>query len=284
MRKRYWILIILLVIIAGGLFLLESFKPGPIKIDVKQVRTTIKNDSLHATILLENGALSILTRYTENIKFKVTLDTFQVAQGTIDYTNKTDSLNFVRIPGNLSMKDIQSVIKAEGDSAWLTINTEVSQTLPLIGMQIWEGEKTIRIIRPKPPEYKQTGVSDFSYQLDTIRFILEGYIVNYNPIAITLIETALRMRLDDRFNAFVSVPPDLNIPPEDSVFVKTNIEIHDFKVIKDGLAILFAKEALPYIVTGNIILQLDSVDILEPIDMDVIHTGNISLSPFSKDN
>lgn len=282
MRKRYWFLIVLLGITAGTLFLIRSWTPGQIEIDIKQVRTSIKNDTLHATILLENRALSKLSRYTEFINFTVTLDTFQVAQGKINYTKKTDSVNFVRIPVHLSIKDMQAVINVESDSALLTIHTDIAKMVPVIGLKIWEGEKRIRIFRPRPLKYKQTGISDFSNQRDTIRFILEGFIQNHNPIAITLLKTTLSMRIDDRFTAYVAMPPNLNIPPRDSVFVKTNIEIHDFKVLKDGLAILFSRDAIPYIVTGDITLRLDSVDILEPIEMDVIHTGNISLSPFKK--
>jgi len=282
MRKRLWLLIVLIVITAGILILISFWTPGQIEIDVKQVRTSIKNDTLRVTILLENSALSILSKYTEFINFTVTLDTFQVAQGKTDYTEKTDSVNLVRIPIHLSIKDVQAVINAEGDSVLLTIHTEVAKMFPVLGLKIWEGEKRIRIFRPRPLEYKQTGISDFTYQRDTIRFILEGFIQNYNPIAITLLKSELSMRIDDRFTAYVAMSPNLNIPPRDSVIVKTNIEIHDFKVLKDGLAILFSRDAIPYIVTGDITLQLDSVDILEPIEMDVIHTGNFSLSPLQK--
>lgn len=273
------LLVFVSVLLLSAIGVLVLWWPGKMEIDIKKVRTQLRNDTLFANIELANHSLGILPKYTNYIRFTVHIDTFKIAEGEMMYEDENGQ-DHIEIPGSLSLEDMQSVIAANDDSATLLIQTDIGKKFPIIGMQNFHNERNMRIIRPQPPEYIQTGISDFSIKKDTVAFLAEGYLVNHNPVSITFMHTAMMVNLDDRFKADIALEPMLSVPPRDSVQIVTRITIQEFKLIKDGLAIVFGSDPMPYAVVGDLTMRLDSVDYLAPIEMNILHTGSVNLSPF----
>ncbi len=278
MRAKF-LLLFVSVLLLSAIGVLVIWWPGKMEIDIQKVRTQLRDDTLFANIELANHSLGILPKYTNYIRFTVHIDTFKVAEGEMIYTEQNGQ-DFIEIPGSLSLEDMRSVIAGNSDSATLVIQTDIGKKFPLIGIQNFHNERNVRILRPQPPEYVQTGISDFSIRKDSVAFLAEGYIINNNPVSITFMHTAMVVNLDDRFKANIALEPMLSVPPQDSVQIVTRITIQEFKLIKDGLAIVFGREPMPYAVVGDITMRLDSVNYLAPIEMNILHTGSVNLSPF----
>lgn len=275
------IVAILIVVVLAAIAVFVYYAPPEIELDVKKMRTHLQNDTLYMNIELENDLLTIFTDLTDYIHITSYIDTLKMADMRIEREKRDETEHNIEIPGAVPVENILELFENEGDSVWLRIYMDVGEDIPIIGHRNFSVTQEMQMVKPRPPKYRFERIADFSLKKDSVHFIPEGYLVNPNPVTLTVIETDLVANIDDRFSATVFIDPLVNIPPHDSVLVTTVIGIQDFQLIKDGVAVVFGTSPLPYTVTGNMTIQLDSVEVLAPIDMEIIHTGEIALSPFA---
>ncbi len=273
------LIIISLVIVADVVF---SFFPPKIDLEIKKVRTQLKNDTLYLNMELNNDLLSGLSALASHIRITSFIDTLKMAEMTMEREQNESTPHNIEIPGMIPLSSIGHLFDAPTDSVQLRVYVDISKEIPAIGYyRTTTIKQEMTMVKPRAPQYSFEKIESFSLKKDSVHFIPVGYLYNPNSLALTVLETDLHVDIDDRFSAAVLLIPPIQIPPHDSVLVSTVIGIQDFQLIKDGFAVVFGFNPLPYTVTGNITIELDSVEVLAPVEMEIIHTGKISLSPFA---
>ncbi len=273
------IVLIIAVVVVGAAVIMM---PKTIELDIEKVRTRLRNDTLYLEIEMDNDALTVFTDVTDYIHTTVYMDSLQLADMEIQRDTSDQTPQNIEIPGAVPVQNVLDIFDAEGDSVWLRMHITVGQNLPVLGFREFDIDRNIRMLKPRPPGINFVGIESYSLKKDSVHFIPEVYLINPNPVSITVIETDMVADIGDRFTSTVVLDPMITIPPHDSVLVRTIIGIQDFQLIKDGIAIVFGTSPMAYTVTGDMTVQLDSLEILAPIEMEIIHKGELSLSPFAE--
>lgn len=279
--KAVIVVIVLILVLAVGAFLIWIPEKG-IELDIKTINTHLQNDTLYMKIEMDNDALTVFRDITSYIHVTVHMDTLQLADVEIEREKSDSEPHNIEIPGAVPVQNVLDLFESESDSVWLRMHIEVGEDLPILGHREFDVDQDSRIVKPRPPGYNLQEIEDFSLKKDSVHFIPKGYLINPNPVAITVRNANLTANIDERFESEVILDPELEVPPNDSVLVETYIGIQDFQLVKDGLAVVFGTDPLPYTVTGTMIVELEDMEILAPIEMEIYHTGEIAISPFAE--
>ena len=241
-------IIVLSILILGMLFLFNSSywlkKVNPIDYQIVSVKTEISKNTLELDFGIILNKDYFIDYVLDSIQYKVKMDCIKFSEGKKIFSNSYsfEDNDTVFIPLTINMKIIQNIIKTtKSDSLTLEIDFNNFIKLPITGQASFPIYIKKKIATPNPPKVKVLGVEKKILKLHEAIYEIHFEITNPNNYEINIQQINASLTYPELFIGKVNHNEAIIVSPKSSVQTKSEINIGNLNLIKDGFKILMAR-------------------------------------------